>query len=84
MLIGSTAGKYGEAGHADYAVTKSGECLSISCCAYLTVGYPSSNDVWLDHVVEERDREDRAKRQSKHGRSGLGENSHGGERSGRP
>lgn len=25
VLIGSTAGRYGEAGHADYAVTKSGE-----------------------------------------------------------
>ena len=26
VLIGSTAGKYGEAGHADYSATKSGEC----------------------------------------------------------
>lgn len=26
VFIGSTAGKYGEAGHADYAVTKSGMC----------------------------------------------------------
>ena len=28
ILVGSTAGKYGEAGHADYSVTKSGELLS--------------------------------------------------------
>lgn len=26
VLIGSTAGKYGELGHADYSATKSGEC----------------------------------------------------------
>ena len=25
VLVGSTAGKFGEAGHADYAATKSGE-----------------------------------------------------------
>ena len=30
MLIGSTAGKFGEHGHADYAATKSGEyCCSL-------------------------------------------------------
>ena len=28
VLVGSTAGKFGEAGHADYAATKSGEHLS--------------------------------------------------------
>jgi NAD(P)-dependent dehydrogenase (short-subunit alcohol dehydrogenase family) len=28
VLIGSTAGKYGEAGHADYSATKSGKLLS--------------------------------------------------------
>jgi NAD(P)-dependent dehydrogenase (short-subunit alcohol dehydrogenase family) len=31
VLVGSTAGKYGEAGHADYAVAKSGRCLPVSC-----------------------------------------------------
>lgn len=29
VLVGSTAGKYGEAGHADYAVTKSGKYMCI-------------------------------------------------------
>lgn len=84
VLVGSTAGKYGEAGHADYAVTKSGECMSILYRAYLTVVYSSSDDVWLEYVVEERDREDRAKGQSEHGCPRLGENSHGGGCSGRP
>jgi len=28
VLVGSTAGKYGEPGHADYSATKSGELLS--------------------------------------------------------
>lgn len=37
VLIGSTAGKYGEAGHADYAVTKSGVSAAISRCAYITI-----------------------------------------------
>lgn len=30
VLVGSTAGKYGEAGHADYSVTKSGKLAAIS------------------------------------------------------
>ena len=30
VLIGSTAGKFGEAGHADYAACKSGACGSSS------------------------------------------------------
>ena len=29
VFIGSTSGKYGEAGYGDYAVSKSGACLSI-------------------------------------------------------
>ena len=38
VLIGSTAGKYGEAGHADYAASKSGELLitSMYCAKWLT------------------------------------------------
>lgn len=72
VFVGSTAGKYGEEGHADYAVTKSGERLFILCRVYLTV---ASDDVRFDYVVEERDREDRAKRKGEHSRSWLGENS---------
>jgi NAD(P)-dependent dehydrogenase (short-subunit alcohol dehydrogenase family) len=33
VLVGSTAGKYGEAGHADYAASKSGESLNCESCA---------------------------------------------------
>lgn len=31
VLVGSTAGKYGESGHADYSVTKSGESSPLCC-----------------------------------------------------
>ena len=33
VLVGSTAGKYGEAGHADYSVTKSGKPVISRNCA---------------------------------------------------
>ena len=59
VLVGSTAGKYGEVGHADYAVAKSGECLSILCRNLSNRrGRSSSDDVWLDLDAEERDRKD--------------------------
>ena len=34
VLVGSTAGKYGEPGHADYSATKSGEV--IGCHGHVT------------------------------------------------
>jgi NAD(P)-dependent dehydrogenase (short-subunit alcohol dehydrogenase family) len=43
VLVGSTAGKYGEAGHADYASAKAGESHTLafpSMCATLTTLQP--------------------------------------------
>jgi NAD(P)-dependent dehydrogenase (short-subunit alcohol dehydrogenase family) len=54
ILVGSTAGKYGEVGHADYAASKSGvlrRYSSLTCELATTSTY--SNDVWLDPVTEE-------------------------------
>jgi NAD(P)-dependent dehydrogenase (short-subunit alcohol dehydrogenase family) len=46
VLIGSTSGKYGEANHGDYAISKSGEFLcSLSISNVVRAG---SDDVWLD------------------------------------
>lgn len=41
VLVGSTAGKYGEAGHADYACSKSGEFKNflIRVCIRVLTGY---------------------------------------------
>lgn len=85
VFIGSTAGKYGEAGHTDYAVTKSGECMCIFIEICLTVGnFVPSDDVWFDYVFEERDREDRSKGPCKYSCARLGENTQGGERARQP
>jgi len=57
VLIGSTAGKFGEAGHLDYAVTKSGVFLHAH--AKILVYYLHSHDVRNDLDLEERDCQDR-------------------------
>lgn len=67
VLIGSTAGKFGEAGHADYAATKSGEWVARGARAakarpdadWMSLSL-RSDDVWTVPQLEERDREDRA------------------------
>lgn len=57
VLIGSTAGKYGEAGHADYAASKSGKCVPYIRCEKLSSTI--SNDVRPAPLIKERNREDR-------------------------
>ena len=51
LLIGSTAGKYGEAGHADYSVTKSGELFDSADIQRVLMG--TSHDVRPHDDAEE-------------------------------
>lgn len=79
VFIGSTAGKYGEAGHADYAATKSGECcVHVSFDEMAERGLRGrSYDVRPDYVAQERDREDRTQRKGKLYSAWLGQDAHG-------
>jgi len=51
ILVGSTAGKYGESGHADYSATKSGKLLSSGDFQRVLMGI--SHDVWPHDDAEE-------------------------------
>jgi NAD(P)-dependent dehydrogenase (short-subunit alcohol dehydrogenase family) len=60
VLIGSTAGKYGEANHGDYAISKSGGYTAFTLKHHTE--RLCSNDVWHDDDTQKRDREDRSDR----------------------
>lgn len=61
VLIGSTAGKYGEANHADYAACKSGTWPCMSCLPNIAHS-DCSLDVWPYPLTEERDCRDSPQR----------------------
>lgn len=85
VLVGSTAGKYGEQGHADYAASKSGpyrSIISISTQMYwlLTNISVFSYHVWSYFIAEERDCEDCAEGPCQLHSARLGQYSNGSRR----
>lgn len=78
VFVGSTAGKFGEAGFADYASNKSGKhfLFHVRRSWLLTLSMRlDRNDVWACFVAEERDREDCTSRSSQYRRPRLDTNS---------
>ena len=75
ILVGSTAGKYGESGHADYSATKSGKLLSSA--DFQRVLMNISHDVRPHDDAEERTRQNCTERTSKLRSPRMGQNSDG-------
>lgn len=62
VLVGSTAGKFGEAGFADYAANKSGKHFHSFPCLNDPLTSLCRNDVRFYYVTQERNCQDRAPR----------------------
>ena len=76
ILVGSTAGKYGESGHVDYSATKSGKLLSSADFQRVLMKF-ISHDVWPHDDAEERTRQNRTERTSKLRGTRMGQNPDG-------
>lgn len=76
VFVGSTAGKFGEAGFADYASNKSGKHFIFHVRrSWVLMLHLDRNDVWACFVAEERDRKDCTSRSSQYRRPRLDTNS---------